>query len=158
MRKITRRQALHAALAVAIGAGFVMRRSAAAAANLVATPQQPAVVPLAANAAAGAELLDIHVRAFTPPRRGSVEAVVSLGPAGKEIEVGRFAVFPSEAFRAAKAADQRTFRLNAGAALSASRGAPLVVQLRLVPTDDKISAEGASLTIDRIELVARPAP
>jgi hypothetical protein len=111
-----------------------------------------------ANIAAGAMLLDIHVKAFTPPRRGSVEAVVWLGPAGREIEVGRFAVFPSAAFRAATSAEQRTFRLNAAAALAAARGQPLVAKLLLVPTDDKISAAGASLTLDRIETTTRPAP
>ena len=94
----------------------------------------------------------------TPLRSGAgVEAVVALGPTGKEMEIGRFAVFPSEPFVAASPRELRAYRFDASAALAAFKDQPLLVQLRLVQTDEAISPEGAKLTLSRVEITARPA-
>ena len=154
MRAITRRAAGAAALAVLMP---MMRSAAAQTTNLVATPDKPATVLVPASRAPNAVLLDLYVRGYAPPRRGSVEAVVSLGPTGSEMEIARFAVFPSEPFFAASPTEQRAYRFDASAALAAFPGRPLVVQVRLVPTDEKISPEGASLTLSRVETSPRPA-
>lgn len=126
--------------------------------NLTAVPGKPAAVPVPASRAANAVLLDFYISGYTPPRRGAVEGIVSLGPTGSEMEIGRFAVFPSEPFRAAKPNEQRAFRFDATAALAAYRGQPLIAQIRLVPMDDKLSPEGAQLTLSRVEVNPRPPP
>jgi len=125
--------------------------------NVAATPEKPALVPLPATRAPNAVLLDLYMRAYAPPRRGSVEAVVSLGATGKEMEIGRFAVFPSEPFLAASPREQRAYRFDASAAFAAFKDQPLLVQLRLVPTDEAIAPEGAKLTLSRVEVIPRPA-
>jgi hypothetical protein len=154
VRCITRR----AACLLAIVACMPMSKAAAAeAANLVAAPDKPALVPLPPARAPNAVLLDLFVRAYAPPRRGSVEAVVALGPTGKEMEIGRFAVFPSEPFLAASPREQRAYRFDASAAFAAFQNQPLFVQVRLVPTDAAISPEGAKLTLSRVEINPRPA-
>jgi hypothetical protein len=159
MRIFTGRRAIGAALAAALAVQPAVTAPAAAqATNLAAVPDKPAAVPLPASRAANAVLLDFYVRAFRPPRRGAVEAIVSLGPAGNEMEIGRFAVFPSEPFLVENPNEQRAYRFDASAALAAYRGQPLVAQIRLVPTDDRISPEGAQLTLSRVEINPRPAP
>ena len=158
MRTFTRRAA-GAALAAALAVLPLMIGPAAAqAANLTAVPDKPAALPVPASRAANAVLLDFYMRAFTPPRRGAVEAVVSLGPTGSEMEIGRFTVYPSEPFLAASPNEQRAYRFDASAPLAAYRGQPLVAQIRLIPIDDKLSAEGAQLTLSRVEIKPRPAP
>ena len=154
MRWITRRTACAVALAACIA---MTEEAAAETANLAATPEKPALVQVPATRAPNAVLLDLYMRAYAPPRRGSVEAVVSLGPSGKEMEIGRFAVFPSEPFLAASPREQRAYRFDASAAFAAFKDQPLLVQLRLVPTDEAISPEGAKLTLSRVEITARPA-
>jgi hypothetical protein len=159
MRIFTRRHAVGAALAAALAVQTPVTAPAAAqATNLTAVPDRAAAIPVPASRAANAVLLDFYVRAFRPPRRGAVEAIVSLGPTGSEMEIGRFAVFPSEPFLADNPKEQRAYRFDASAALGAYRGQPLVAQIRLVPTDDKISPEGAQLTLSRVEINPRPAP
>jgi hypothetical protein len=154
VRSITRRTACVVALAACMA---LTEEAAAEAANLAATPEKPAAVSLPATRGPNAVLLDLYMRAYAPPRRGSVEAVVSLGPTGKEMEIGRFAVFPSEPFLAASPREQRAYRFDASAALAAFKDQPLLVQVRLVPTDEAISPEGARLTLSRVELNPRPA-
>jgi hypothetical protein len=154
VRSITRRTACAFAVAACIA---MTEEAAAEATNLVATPEKPALVPLPATRAPNAVLLDLYMRAYAPPRRGSVEAVVSLGATGKEMEIGRFAVFPSEPFLAASPREQRAYRFDASAAFAAFKDQPLLVQLRLVPTDEAISPEGAKLTLSRVEVNPRPA-
>ncbi len=154
MRTITRRAACALALLVVVPGE---RNAGAQAANLVATPEQPASVPLPARRAAHAVLLDLYVRAYAPPRRGSVEAIVSLGPTGGEMEIARFAVFPSEPFFATSPRELRAYRFDASAALAAFEGRPLIAQVRLVPIDDRISPEGAQLTLSRVEISPRSA-
>jgi hypothetical protein len=152
MRAITRR-----AVCTALAALMPMIGSAAAqGTNLVATSDKPATLPVPASRAPNAVLLDLYVSAYKPPRRGSIEAAVSLGPTGSEMEIARFAVFPSESFFAASPTEQRAYRFDASAALAAFPRRPLIVQVRLVPTDEKISPEGASLTLSRVELNPRP--
>jgi hypothetical protein len=152
VRAITRRTACAVALAACIP-----MTAAAESANLAATPDKPASVPLPATRAPNAVLLDLYVRAYTPPRRGAVEAVVSLGPSGTEMEIGRFAVFPSEPFQAASPNEQRAYRFDASATFAAFQNRPLTVQVRLVPTDAKIPPDGAKLTLSRVEVKPRPA-
>ena len=130
-------------------------RAGAQAENADATPERAASMPVAAPAQGG-NFLDIYVRAYTPPDRGAVEAVVTLGPAGSEIEIGRFAVFPSAPFLATTAEQQRAYRFEATAALKAAEGKPLLAQVRLLPTDPKISAAGARLSLGKAEIVPRP--
>ena len=154
MFAMTRRGAaggLIAALTAAVS-GLIGR--AAAQTNLVAAPEKPAILPVAPKA--GGTFLDLFVRAYSPPQRGAVEAVVTLGPAGSEMEIGRFAVFPSDPFFATNPAEQRAYRFDASAALAAFQGRPLVAQLRLVPIDPGISPAGARLEISRVEISPRP--
>ena len=158
MRKFTRRAAGAVLLAVLAALRLVTGSAAAQETNLVAVPGKPASVALPASRAANAVLLDFYIRAYTPPRRGAVEAIVSLGPSGSEMEIGRFAVFPSEPFAAANPRELRAYRFDATAALAAYKGQPLVAQIRLVPIDDKISPEGAELALSRVEINPRPAP
>jgi hypothetical protein len=98
------------------------------------------------------------VRAYTPPRRGAVEAVVALraGDSGKEVEVGRFAVFPSEPFLATAASQQRAYRFDATAALNALGGDQPFAVVKLAPFDPAMPADDAQLTIARAELSPRP--
>lgn len=156
MTNLTRRLA-GAAMASAFAVlGALTGIASAQPANLSATPEKPATVPLPARTA-NAVLLDLYVRAYTPPRRGSVEAIVSLGPTGSEMEIARFAVFPSDPFFATSAKELRAYRFDASAALTAFQGRPLVVQVRLVPIDDAVSPQGATLTLSRVEVNPRPA-
>jgi len=124
--------------------------------NLVATVERPAIVPIPAQASSAGNFLDLFVRAYTPPQRGAVEAVVALGPAEKQMEIGRFAVFPAEPFFATTPAEQRAYRFDATAALSAFKGRPIFAQVRLVPIDSDIPATGAQLTLARIQISPRP--
>jgi hypothetical protein len=158
MRTFTRRvsgAALAAALAVL---PLMIGPAAAQPTNLTAVPDKPAALPVPASRAANAVLLDFYMSAYTPPRRGAVEAVVTLGPTGSEMEIGRFTVYPSEPFLAACPNEQRAYRFDASAALAAYQGQPLVAQIRLVPMDDKLSSEGAQLKLSRVETNPRPPP
>jgi hypothetical protein len=157
MFRLTRRLA-GAAVAAALAAFGTMSGTAAAQpTNLTATPGTPATVALPAARTPDAVLLDLYVRAYTPPRRGSVEAIVSLGPTGSEMEIARFAVFPSDPFFATSPRELRAYRFDASAALTAFQGRALMVQVRLVPIDESISPEGAKLTLGRVEVNPRPA-
>jgi hypothetical protein len=156
MTKLTRRLA-GAAMAAAFPIfGALTGMAGAQPANLSATPDKPATVPLPPARPSNAVLLDLYVRAYTPPRRGSVEAIVSLGPIGSEMEIARFAVFPSDPFFATSPRELRAYRFDASAALTTFQGRPLVVQVRLVPIDESIPPEGAKLTISRVEVSPRP--
>lgn len=157
MGAMTRRCAVSGMIAIALAAlpGF-MRRAAAQTSSLIAAPEKPATVPITPARGAAGSFLDLYVRSYSPPRRGAVEAVVTLGPAGNEIEIGRFAVFPSEPFLATNPAEQRAYRFDATAALAAYQGRPLVGQVRLLPVDPAISAEGAQLGLSRVEITPRP--
>jgi len=135
----------------------MMTRGAAQTMNLVATPDKAATVQIARPRTSAGTFLDLWVRAYTPPPRGAVEAVVTLTAGGHEVEIGRFAVFPSEPFFATQAWQQRAYRFDATAALAALKDhdGPLVVQVRLVPIDAGVSPEGAQLTISKVELSPR---
>ncbi|MBI3705140.1 MAG: hypothetical protein HY244_15140 [Rhizobiales bacterium] len=97
--------------------------------------------------------LDLWVKAYTPPSRGAIEAVVSIGPAGHDaaIEVGRFAVFPSEPFIATEVSRQRAYRFNAAAALRTLKANDKSITLRvtLVSLIADIPAEGAKLLLGK---------
>jgi hypothetical protein len=125
---------------------------------MAATPAKPATIPVTLPARLPERIfLDLWVRAYTPPKRGAVEAVVTLGKGDRGVEVGRFAVFPSRPFLATAASQQRAYRFDATAALAAFPGErELTVHVRLVPIDEKVPAEGASLTIARVELSPPP--
>ena len=157
MRTILCRLGAGAALAAALAVTLSTVRGVAETANLAATPEKPAALSIALPKTTNA-FLDLWVRAYTPPKRGAVESVVSLGVAGgNDIEVGRFAVFPSEPFFAANPDQQRAYRFDATAALASLRakGSTLIVRVRLVPTDPKMQSDGAQLTLSRAEFSPR---
>ena len=116
-----------------------------AAAETTATPGRAVTLPLAAPAGAGDTLLELRVSAYTPPRSGGVEAVVTLRRGGRAVEVGRFAVFPAEPFGPAGAA--RTWVFDIGVARATLGAGPLGVTVRLVPFDAAVGAPGATLTV-----------
>jgi hypothetical protein len=131
-----------------------MRRAWAQSDNLVATPARPATLSLATPPrTTGNIYLDLWVRSYAPPLKGAVEAVVSLGVAGSndEAELGRFAVFPHEPFVARESSQARGYRFNASVPLSALKAGdgPLLVRVRLLPTEPNVSPEGAEMRIDR---------
>ena len=97
--------------------------------------------------------IDVGVRAYTPPTRGGVEAVVTLSASAgdRKQEIGRFTIFPNAPFVANNTAQERTFRLDATAALSAFAWpiGPVEVNValdRLVPD----TSDDARLTVGRI--------
>ena len=159
MHAITHRAVASVVCATALVAVLsMMTRGAAQTMNLVATPDKAATVQIVRPRTSAGTFLDLWVRAYTPPRRGAVEAVVTLTAGGSEMEIGRFAVFPSEPFFATEAWQQRAYRFDATAALTAFKAGDdsLVVQVRLVPIDAGVSPEGAQLTLSKVELSPRP--
>jgi hypothetical protein len=124
----------------------------------IATLSRPASVPVRTQAGASSDrVLQLWIRSYTPPRRGAVEVAVSLARDGREVEVGRFAVFPSEPFVARTPARERGYAFDASAALAALAGAAgeLTSRVRLLPIEPGQAPEGASLTVSRAELVSR---
>jgi hypothetical protein len=123
-----------------------------------ATATTPAAVVIDRQAGATDVLLDLNVTAFRPPRRGAVEAVVTLQEnkaGGREANVGSFSIFPAKKFKASGPADQRGFRLDATQAL-ADLGVdmtPVKVKVRLMPLHDGESAAGAKLTLGKVQFV-----
>jgi hypothetical protein len=148
------------AASLALLALAMMSPALAQGSNLVATPAKAAIFPVTLPAPMSERIfLDLWVRAYTPPKRGAVEAVVTLGKGERGIEVGRFAVFPSERFVATDASQQRAYRFDATSTVAAFKGErELTAQVRLVPIDEKVPADGAQLTIDRAELSPPPPP
>jgi hypothetical protein len=128
--------------------------------RLVATVEQAATLSIVPPRDMRETFLDLWIQAYTPPQRGAVEAVVSLARAGGtgEIEIGRFAIFPSEPFWATEASQQRAYRFDATAALAALKAGdgPLEVRVRLEPIAPKVSPEGAQLTLSKAEFSRRP--
>jgi hypothetical protein len=120
-----------------------------AAALTIPRPRNPAEV-----------FLDLWVKAYTPPSRGAVEAVASVGSATRKtaIEVGRFAVFPSEPFFATEGRRQRAYRFNATEALRALGAGDdaLIVRVEMVSLIENIPAQGAELVFSKAELSERP--
>jgi len=138
-----------------------MKQASGQSADVVATPAKPARIVVAAPPQASSGMfLDVGVRAYTPPRRGTVEAVVTLsaGAAAAEQEIGRFSIFPDEPFLADDVRQQQTFRLDATAALAASKSTtgPLEVKVHLAPLDPAISSSDATLTVGRVVFQPRP--
>ena len=126
--------------------------------SFIATPEQPATLTIA-RPPANDIFLDLWLKAYTPPRQGSVEAVVSLGPQdGEPMEIGRFTFFPGGPFAAAGARDERAFRFNASKALNLIKAgdAALAVRVALIPNDEKISPQGAKIIVSRAKFSPRP--
>jgi hypothetical protein len=127
---------------------------------LTATTEAPGTMLLDRPTATGSTLLDINVRAFTPPPSGAVGAVVSLEEnkeGGREVEVGGFTIFPAKRFEATKPEDERGFRLNATQAL-AELGAgdgPVKIKVKLVPLRQGESVERAELILGSAQFVSR---
>lgn len=130
----------------------------------VAIPGRPALVtaaPPAAgtdSAAAGpsSTYVELSVLGFTPPASGGVQAVVSLrGKDGEPArELGRFGLFPNEAFAADGPADAQrfVFRLpREGAQDDVREGAELSVGL--VPYEG--NGEGARLELGEAQIRRR---
>jgi hypothetical protein len=128
--------------------------AAPGAADSVATPGETAVVPLPAPPrTGGAVYLDVLINAYTPPARGSIDAVVALANSKREIEIGRVTIFPNQAFAAKDGEPGRSYRFNVSSALAALfvDGGPLELRVRLVPIDPKLPIEGARMTIGAAE-------
>jgi hypothetical protein len=131
--------------------------------DAVATLSRAASVPVQIHRGAGSgALLQLWISGYTPPRRGTVEAVVSLvrGASKKEVEIGRFVIYPSEPFIAKDAAEQRGYSFDAAQALISpvSSSDELAVHVRLVPLSEGMIPEGAQLTVARAELRPQPKP
>jgi hypothetical protein len=125
-------------------------------ANAVATVKAPATIILDRPTAPGEVSLDINVHAFTAPRHGAVEAVVTLEPekaGGREVEVGSFTIFPAKSFKAKTPADERGFRLNATQALSdvGTDSGPVKIKVRLESLRDTHPVTRAKLTLGKVE-------
>ena len=129
--------------------------------DATATLESAATLTLPRPTDPAAVYLDLWVKAYTPPSRGAVEAVVSLAPAGRDaaVEIGRFAVFPSEPFIATEARDQRAYRFNATAALHALKAGDdtLTLRIAMVSLIDAIPAQGAKLVLGKAAF-GGPAP
>lgn len=149
-RKLVACAAMLAAFAMAMPGA-----TRAAAQDVTATPERAAALTVTRPPAAA--FLDLWVTAYTPPRQGAVEAVVSIGAATTDIEVGRFAVFPAEPFTARQTSEQRAYRFDASAALQSLKrdGAAVTVRVALIPIDDKIPALGAKLVVGKAAFSAR---
>jgi hypothetical protein len=150
-----------AAFAVAMPRGNPGTMSAFAQdANAVVTTERAATLTIPRPSDPASVFLDLWVNAYTPPTRGAVEAVVSVGPADRRapVEVGRFSVFPSEPFTASEGRKQRAYRFNAGAALEALKAGDdaLTVHIEMISLIDKVSAAGAKLTISKVAFSSRP--
>jgi hypothetical protein len=133
------------------------------AAAVTATAKGPATLLLDRQAAKNEAFLDLNVRAFTPPKRGAVEAVVTLEEnkdGGREVELGSFTIFPAKKFEAKKADDERGFRLDATQALAdlGADAAAVKVKIRLAPLHVGQSTHGAKLTLGKVQLVPREEP
>ncbi|MEP7031138.1 MAG: hypothetical protein ABI830_09420, partial [Pseudolabrys sp.] len=99
------------------------------------------------------------IEAYRPPQRGAVEAIVSIAQAGGgALEVGRFTVFPNVPFTAAGPQELRAYRFDASAALAKLRpgGTAVTVSVALMPNDEKISAQGSEIKLNKAELSPRP--
>jgi hypothetical protein len=125
-----------------------------------ATARGPATLLVDRQAAGADAFLDLNVRAFTPPKRGAVEAVVTLEEnkdGGREVDVGSFTIFPAKKFEAKKPDDERGFRLDATQALAdlGADNAAVKVKVRLAPLHEGQSATGAKLTLGKVQFVPR---
>jgi hypothetical protein len=162
MQAISRRIALATGATLAFAAvSSAMKQACGQSADSVATPAKAArIVATAPPQVTSGVFLEVGVRAYTPPRGGAVEAVVTLsaGAGAVEQEVGRFSIFPDEPFLADDIRQQRIFRLDATAALAALRSTsgPLEVKVHLAPLDPAISSSDATLTVGRV--VFEPPP
>ena len=83
---------------------------------------------------------------------------MTLRRADQSVEVGRFAVFPSEPFTAKTTAEERGYNFNIGEALTRLKTAegPLAVHVQLLPIAANASTEEAQLTIASAELAILP--
>jgi hypothetical protein len=125
----------------------------------IATLSRTASIPVRIHPGATSNpILQLWVRSYTPPRRGAVEAAVSLARGDKEIEVGRFTVFPSEPFSASGAGQERAYMFDArgGLASLASMQGELTSRVRLEPIESGVTPDQAELEISRAELMHRP--
>jgi hypothetical protein len=128
-----------------------------------ATAKGPATLLVNRQAGGSGAFLDLNVRAFTPPKHGAVEAVVTLEEnkdGGREVELGSFAIFPAKKFEAKKPDDERAFRLDATEALAdlGTNNAAVKVKVRLAPLHEGKSAHGAKLTLGKVQFVPRDEP
>jgi hypothetical protein len=134
-----------------------------AAAAVTATAKAPATLLIDRQAPGNDAFLDLNVRAFKPPKRGAVEAVVTLEEnkeGGREVDVGTFAIFPAKKFEAKKPDDERGFRLDATRALTdlGTDRTAVKVKVRLAPLHEGQTAHGAKLTLGKVQFVPRDEP
>jgi hypothetical protein len=133
------------------------------AADVTATAKGPAMLLVDRQATGSGAFLDLNVRAFTPPKHGAVEAVVTLEEnkdGGREVDLGSFTIFPAKKFEAKKPDDERAFRLDATEALAdlGADNATVKVKVRLTPLHVGKSVAGAKLTLGKVQFVPRDEP
>ena len=147
-----------AAAALALGATSATRAFAQSG-NLTATPERIATLTIPPPRSPADIFLDLYLKAYVPPRKGAVEAVVSIEPAGGGgVEIGRFTVFPAEPFIVTEPRQQRAYRFDASAAIRTLKPSEtaVTVSVALLPLDTKISPQGAELTLSKAEFSPRP--
>lgn len=88
------------------------------------------------SALRGQGVLTVSVIAFTPSTAGGSEVVVRAAPGGAEI--GRFGIFPNDAFRAASPSKAMRFDLPLTGRALPSQGNSVQVEL-VAPPDARIS-------------------
>jgi len=147
-----------AACLAALGLFYLTVSAMAQTPNAVATPGRAATLQVATPASPADVFLDVYLKSYRPPPKGAVEAVVSIGTSGGDIEVGRISIFPAEAFTVTSPRDQRAYRFDASTALEkiASGAANLTVKVTLVSEDGKTAPPGAELAVDKIAFSPRP--
>ena len=147
-------------LLLTVAAALLLASGASQAQSTVATAtvSHPATVPVRVPPGTGNRLLQLWVRTYRPPGRGAVEAAVSLVRGDKEVEVGRFAVFPSEPFVARTAAQERGYVFDAASALASLDrvGGELVSRLGLAPVEWLKQPTSAERRVSRAELSPPP--
>jgi hypothetical protein len=151
--------------AVTVLAGSVTGGGAADSGTLVATPGRPAVVTAAfPPAQAGRQEsagrrqpthVELSVLGFTPPAEGGVQAVVGLQAEGGGTvrELGRFGIFPNEAFRAGSPAEAQRFVFRLPERAAEDAGGQARLSVGLVPYGG--TGEGARLELGGVEIQRR---
>ena len=93
MKQLARAAPLAAIAAATVAFAGMASPLSARAQIATATLEKPGDVAITAPSPRTADTLVVGVRSFTPPREGTVSAVVSLvDSTGREQEVGRFAI------------------------------------------------------------------
>ena len=129
--------------------------SAAAEGNqLIATVERPATVTLAfapgSDSIKAGQHVVVDVAAYTPPRHGAVQGVVTIqkNTDSTEQEIGRFGIFPNTEFSAADPSKVR--RYSFPLPRNVSQDGPVKLTVHVVPLRGE--GEGARLELGGAEI------